>query len=59
MLGLDSEHSTIREDHPFVMIGDFNTDHSYAVSKCGDRIGEARHRGRYHASPTKGEVTGP
>ena len=42
------------KSHPFIMIGDFNTDPIYPSSKCGDRIKDMVHSGWHHALPISG-----
>ncbi|HEY6418550.1 MAG TPA: endonuclease/exonuclease/phosphatase family protein [Candidatus Binataceae bacterium] len=39
---------------PFVLIGDFNTDPSYAKARCGPRIAELVACGWQHAAPSEG-----
>jgi endonuclease/exonuclease/phosphatase family metal-dependent hydrolase len=40
--------------HPFILIGDFNTAPHYQRSKCGDRLAELVNSGWQHAAPNNG-----
>lgn len=43
-----------KKNHPFVMMGDFNTDPDDSQAKCGNRINQLKDNGWQHSMPSSG-----